>query len=133
MNVIDELRWRGMLFDMTEGAEKLLTGGKVTLYTGFDVQGPSLHVGHLIPIMGLVQLQRYGHTPIALVGGGTSMIGDPSGRATERVLLSRETIEANVVSIHEQLSHFLDFHSKTNPAIMANNADWLLSLGLVDF
>src|SRR5689334_22136005 len=109
MNVIEELRWRGMLFDMTQGAEDLLTKGTTTLYTGFDVQGPSLHVGHLIPIMGLVQMQRHGHTPIALVGGGTSMIGDPSGRSKERVLLTRETIEANVVSIREQLGHFLDF------------------------
>jgi tyrosyl-tRNA synthetase len=133
MNVIDELHWRGMLHSVTEGGEEALTRGKATLYTGFDVQGPSLHVGHLIPIMGLVLMQRHGHTPIALVGGGTSMIGDPSGKSKERALLSRETIEGNVVSIREQLGHFLDFGAKSNPARMVNNADWLLSLSLVDF
>lgn len=133
MNVIEELRWRGMLYDMTEGAEEALTRGKITLYTGFDVQGPSLHVGHLIPIMGLVHMQRYGHTPIALVGGGTSMIGDPSGRSKERALLAREVIEANVLSIREQIGHFLDFNAKANAARLSNNADWLLSLSLVGF
>jgi tyrosyl-tRNA synthetase len=133
MNVIDELRWRGMTFDMTEGAGDMLVKEKIAFYNGFDVQGPDLHVGHLVPIMGMVHLQRYGHTPIALVGGGTSMVGDPSGRSTERNLLSIEQVEANARSVHHQLQSFLDFDNKTNPARMINNADWLLSVGLMDF
>ena len=89
--------------------------------------------GSLVPLMALARLQRFGHTPIALAGGGTSMIGDPSGKTAERQLLSREQIEANVESIKQQLAHFLDFEVKTNPARLMNNADWLLSLNLVDF
>src|SRR5262245_32643162 len=133
MNVVDELRWRDMLFEMSEGAEEALAKTKITFYNGFDVQGPSLHVGHLIPIMGMVHLQRYGHTPIALVGGGTSMIGDPSGKSKERALLSEETIRANAENIREQLSHFLDFNAKDNAARMINNAEWLMPMGMMEF
>ncbi len=132
-SVIDELRWRGMIYDLTEGVEDALRQEKLVAYNGFDATGPSLHVGHLIPIMGLVHLQRYGHTPIALVGGGTSLIGDPSGKSKERVLLSAEEIEANAASIRQQLARFLDFETKDNPARLINNADWLRKLSLIEF
>jgi tyrosyl-tRNA synthetase len=122
-----------MLYDASEGLEEVLAKQKVTAYIGFDPTAASLHVGSLLPIMGLVRLQQYGHTPIALVGGGTGMIGDPSGKTLERQLLSKEQIEHNLEGIREQLSHFLDFGSKTNPAMLVNNADWLTAISLVDF
>lgn len=133
MNVLDEFRWRDMLYDMTEGAEDVLTKEKIVVYAGFDAQGPSLHVGHLIPVMGLLHMQRYGHTPIALLGGGTSMVGDPSGKSKERALLSWEMIAANVENIREQLSRFLEFEKEGNAARMRNNADWLRPIGLMEF
>ncbi|HJT55472.1 MAG TPA: tyrosine--tRNA ligase [Ktedonobacteraceae bacterium] len=133
MNVYDEFQWRGMLYEATEGLQEMLAKQKVTAYTGFDPTAASLHVGSLLPIMGLVRLQQYGHTPIALVGGGTGMIGDPSGKTLERLLLSKEQIEHNIAGIREQLSHFLDFDARTNPAMLLNNADWLVPLSLVDF
>jgi tyrosyl-tRNA synthetase len=129
----EELAWRGMLYDHVEGVKELLAGQKVTIYNGFDATADSLHIGHLVPLLALARLQRFGHSPIALAGGGTSMIGDPSGKATERLLLSREQIEANVADIKGQLSQFLDFEIRTNPARVLNNADWLLSLNLVEF
>jgi tyrosyl-tRNA synthetase len=103
------------------------------MYNGFDATADSLHVGHLVPLIALARLQRFGHHPIALAGGGTSMIGDPSGKATERQLLSHEQIESNVESIKQQLAHFLDFEVKGNPARVINNADWLMSLPLINF
>lgn len=133
MNVYDEFRWRGMLYDASEGLEEVLAKQKITAYIGFDPTAASLHVGSLLPIMGLVRLQQYGHTPIALVGGGTGMIGDPSGKTLERQLLSKEQIEHNLDGIREQLSHFLDFEARTNAAMLVNNADWLAPLSLVDF
>lgn len=133
MNVYDEFQWRGMLYDASEGLEEALAKQKITAYIGFDPTADSLHVGSLLPIMGLVRLQQYGHTPIALVGGGTGMIGDPSGKTLERQLLSKEQIEHNLEGIREQLSHFLDFKTRTNAAILVNNADWLAPLSLVDF
>ena len=116
----------------TEGADAALNAGPVTGYVGFDPTGSSLHVGHLVQVMGLVHLQRAGHRPIALVGGGTGMIGDPSGRSAERNLLTLDQVAQNAKSIQKQLEHFLDF---TGPAAarMRNNADWLLSVSLVDF
>ncbi|MYE16022.1 MAG: tyrosine--tRNA ligase [Gemmatimonadetes bacterium] len=131
--MIDELRWRGLLAAATEHAQTALAAGKVTGYIGFDPTASSLHVGSLVPIMGLVHLQRAGHCPIALVGGGTGLIGDPSGKASERALLDRPQAEANAEGIHRQLAAFLDFESHTAPARMANNLDWLGDLGLVDF
>ena len=95
-NAFDELKWRGLVYDCIEGVQDLLRKEKVTMYNGFDATADSLHVGHLVPLIALARLQRFGHHPIALAGGGTSMIGDPSGKATERQLLSREMIEANV-------------------------------------
>ena len=132
-NVFDELKWRGLIYDYIEGLPDLLLKEQVTIYNGFDATGDSLHVGHLVPLIALARLQRFGHHPIALAGGGTSMIGDPSGKTAERQLLSQEIIEGNVDSIKGQLSHFLDFNAKSNPARVLNNADWLLSLNLVAF
>src|SRR6266511_5417388 len=109
MNLYDELHWRGMVHDATEGLETLFATERVTAYIGFDPSASSLHVGNLLTVMGLARLQRFGHAPIAIVGGGTGMIGDPSGKSQERVLLSTEQIEANVVGIREQLERFLDF------------------------
>jgi tyrosyl-tRNA synthetase len=132
-NAYEELAWRGLIFDSIEGVEELLARQPVTVYNGFDATGDSLHIGHLVPLIALARLQRFGHSPIALAGGGTSMIGDPSGKTTERQLLTSEQIEANVLSIKEQLAHFLDFDAKSNPARVMNNADWLMKLNLVDF
>jgi len=131
--VFEELKWRGLVYDNTEGIPEQLAAGPVRLYNGFDATADSLHVGHMVPLLALARLQRFGHFSIALAGGGTTMIGDPSGRTDERRLLSREEIEANIAAIKLQLAHFLDFEVKTNPAQLVNNADWLLSLNLVDF
>ena len=133
MNVFEEFQWREMLYDASEGLEEALKSQSITAYIGFDPTAASLHVGSLLPIMGLVRLQRHGHKPIALVGGGTGMIGDPSGKTQERQLLSKEQIEYNLDGIKAQLGLFLDFESKTNPARLINNAEWLTPLSLVDF
>ena len=133
MNVFEEFKWRGMLYDASEGLEETLANHSITGYIGFDPTAASLHVGSLLPIMGLVRLQQHGHTPIALVGGGTGMIGDPSGKTQERQLLSKEQIEFNVEGIRSQLSLFLDFEAKTNRAMLINNADWLAPILMVDF
>ena len=127
-----ELAWRELLAQHTEGLSDALRAGPVTGYCGFDPTAPSLHVGNLIPVMALVHLQRAGHRPIALVGGGTGMIGDPSGKSTERVLQGRDAIAANAAAIREQLGRFLDFEGP-NGARLLNNADWLEPLSLLDF
>jgi len=132
-SAFDEFKWRGLIYDHTEGAADLLASQKITVYNGFDATADSLHIGHLVPLLALARLQRFGHHPIAVAGGGTTMVGDPGGRTTERTLITRERIEANLVSIKKQLAHFLDFDSKTNPAQLVNNADWLLKLNLIDF
>ena len=132
-SVLDTFEWRGILQDATDGAREHLATGDRTCYIGFDPTADSLHVGSLLPIMGLVHLQRAGHHPIALVGGATGLIGDPSFKATERALLSRDEARANADAIHRQLEHFLDFDVTTNPARMRNNLDWLGELRLVDF
>jgi tyrosyl-tRNA synthetase len=132
-NVFDELKWRGLVYDATENVPEMLGKPPAAVYNGFDATADSLHVGHLVPLIALARLQRFGHIPIPVAGGGTSMIGDPSGRSDERNLLSPEKIEANLECIKRQLAHFLDFEVKTNPARLVNNADWLLSLNLVDF
>jgi tyrosyl-tRNA synthetase len=132
-NAFDELKWRGLVYDATESVAEMLAKSQVSVYNGFDATADSLHVGHMVPLMALARLQRFGHIPIAVAGGGTSMIGDPSGKAAERQLLSRETIESNIETVKQQLAHFLDFETKVNPARLVNNADWLLSLKLVDF
>ncbi len=127
-----ELAWRELLFQHSEGLAEALAGGTVTGYCGFDPTAPSLHVGNLVPVMGLTHLQRAGHRPIALVGGGTGMIGDPSGRSSERTLQSLETIAENAEQIRGQLERFLDFGGPRG-AKLVNNADWLSSLSLLDF
>ena len=122
-----------MFHAASDGLEaRFATNRPVTAYIGFDPSGPWLHIGHLVPIFGLLQLQRHGGRPIALVGGGTGMIGDPSGKSSERNLLSREKLAANVASIRPQLERFLDF-SGPQAATMANNLDWLESIPLLDF
>ena len=121
-----ELEWRGILHGTTPGLpDRLAAKRPLSAYIGFDPSGDSLHVGHLVPIFGLLRFQRFGGRPIALVGGGTGMIGDPSGRSSERNLLDRETLEANVVALRGQLERFLDFSPGAGGAVMVNNLDWL--------
>ena len=132
-NVAEDLEWRGALFDATPGAAHALATEKISCYNGFDPTASSLHIGSLVPIMGLVRLQQYGHTPIALVGGGTGMIGDPGGRVEERTLMEIDEIDKNVEAIRLQLEPFLDFDVKSNPARMVNNADWLRTTELLPF
>jgi len=131
--IIDELRWRGLIYDQTDGVDELTAHRKITLYNGFDPTADSLHIGNLVPLMQLARWQRFGHTPIALAGGGTGMVGDPSGRSTERNLMTLEAIDANVEQIKVQLASILDFEVKSNPARVINNADWLRRLMLTDF
>ncbi|MGA1493898.1 MAG: tyrosine--tRNA ligase [Rhodothermales bacterium] len=132
-NIYDEFEWRGLLYDATPDLKDLLATERVTAYIGFDPTAASLHVGSLLPIMGLARMQRFGHTPIALVGGGTGLIGDPSGKTAERQLLTKEKVAENIEGIRAQLSHFLDFERAGNPARIENNHDWLGSLQLIDF
>lgn len=133
MSLYDELKWRGALYDATEGVEEVIAKEKLTGYIGFDPTAKSLHVGNLLQIMNLARFQRFGHTPIALVGGGTGLIGDPSGKTKERQLLTKTDVEENVAGIRDQLARFLDFDAKQNPAKLLNNIDWLGSISFVDF
>lgn len=132
-SLIDEYRWRGMLADATEGAEAALSGEAQSVYAGFDPTASSLHVGSLVPIMGLVHAQRAGHTPIALVGGGTGIIGDPSGKSAERVLLGRDVAREYTERIRGQLEAFLDFGAAANPARIVDNFEWLGKTGVLEF
>jgi tyrosyl-tRNA synthetase len=132
--LLPELEWRGILHATTPGLPaRLATGRPIAGYNGFDPSAPSLHVGHLIPIFGLLRLQRHGGRPVAVVGGGTGMIGDPSGRSSERNLLDRVTLEANVEALRGQLGRFLDFSPGEGGAVLVNNLDWLDRIGLIDF
>src|SRR5215831_8256366 len=128
----EELSWRGLVSDATEGLREAFAAGPVTGYIGFDPTADSLHVGSLLTMIGLARLQRFGHLPIAIVGGGTGMIGDPKP-TQERPLLSREDIDRNVAGIRPQLARLLDFDSTTNPARIVNNADWLATFDLLGF
>ncbi|HEU4995212.1 MAG TPA: tyrosine--tRNA ligase [Gemmatimonadaceae bacterium] len=130
--LLAELRWRGMLHQHTDGLSDALSRGMVSGYVGFDPTAASLHVGNLVPVMGLVHLQRHGHRPVFLAGGGTGMIGDPSGKTTERQLLSMEEIAENTARIRTQLEHFVD-PKGTNGALVRNNADWLAPLKAIEF
>jgi tyrosyl-tRNA synthetase len=133
MDLYRELTWRGLVSDGTEGVEEVLAKEKVTGYIGFDPTASSLHAGNLLVMLALARLQRCGHSPIALVGGGTGLIGDPGGKTAERQLLSREQVESNVAAIRTQLARVLDFETPTNPARLVNNADWLTGLKAIDF
>ena len=133
MDLYSELTWRGLVYDETEGLRDVLGREKVTAYSGFDPTAPSLHVGHLLPALALARLQRCGHSPIALVGGGTGLIGDPSFKVAERALLPLDQVEANVAGIRSQLARFLDLENKVNPARLIDNAEWLTKLGAIDF
>ena len=133
MDLYRELTWRGLVSDGTEGVEEVLTKEKVSGYIGFDPTASSLHAGNLLVMLALARLQRCGHSPIALVGGGTGLIGDPGGKTAERQLLSREQVESNVAGIRAQLARVLDFETPTNPARLVNNADWLTGLKAIDF
>jgi tyrosyl-tRNA synthetase len=122
-----------MLYDLTEGAREMFARDRVTAYVGFDPTASSLHVGSLLPIMALARLQRAGHSPIALVGGGTGLIGDPSGKNQERTLLSVDDVDRNLAGMRAQLERFLDFGAAGNPARLINNADWLRPVTLLEF
>ena len=132
MTLFDEFEWRGLVYHATEGVQHALANERVTGYIGFDPTASSLHVGSLLTMMGLARLQRFGHSPIAIVGGGTGMIGDPKPNQ-ERPLLSLEDIERNVEGIKPQLGKLLDFEATTNPARLVNNADWLARFDLLGF
>jgi tyrosyl-tRNA synthetase len=134
MNFVEELKWRGMIHDIMPGTEELLKKEKSTGYIGFDPTADSLHIGHMVQVMMLVHFQRSGHTPVALVGGATGMIGDPSGRLEERSLLDEDTLRKNQEGIKKQLSKFLDFQSDSeNRAIMVNNYDWMKEYSFLGF
>ena len=134
MNFVQELKWRGMIQDMTPGTEELLQKEMTTAYLGIDPTADSLHIGHLVGVMMLRHFQRSGHKPIALIGGATGMIGDPSGKSKERVLIDEERLRHNQEALKKQLARFLDFESDTpNAAILVNNYDWMKEFSFLDF
>jgi tyrosyl-tRNA synthetase len=134
MNFVEELRWRGMLQDIIPETEEYLLKNKTTGYIGFDPTADSLHIGSLVPIILLMHFQRAGHNPIALVGGATGMVGDPSGKSEERNLLDEETLNKNVAGVKAQLARFLNFESSTeNAAQLVNNYDWMKKISLIEF
>ncbi|MCS7027589.1 MAG: tyrosine--tRNA ligase [Bacteroidia bacterium] len=130
---IEELTWRGLIHDKVEGVHEHLSNQMVTGYIGFDPTAVSLHVGSLLPIMVLVRFQRAGHKPIVIIGGGTGMIGDPSGKSTERQLLDPNTLEKNVQGLQKQLAQYLDFENGKNKAELLNNVDWLGKMSMIEF
>lgn len=134
MNFVEELRWRGMIQDIMPGTEEYLLKEKTAGYLGIDPTADSLHIGHLVGVMMLKHFQRAGHTPIALIGGATGMIGDPSMKSAERKLLDEETLRHNQEAIKEQLSKFLDFGDNiSNKAVMVNNYDWMKDYTFLNF
>ncbi|WP_338407136.1 tyrosine--tRNA ligase [uncultured Flavobacterium sp.] len=133
-NIITELQWRGLVHDIMPGTEDQLLKEMTTTYIGFDPTSDSLHIGSLVPIILLVHLKNFGHKPIALIGGATGMIGDPSGKSDERNLLDETTLAKNVIGIKQVLSRFLDFNSKEiNAPVLVNNYDWMKSFTFIDF
>ena len=134
-SLLEEFKWRGFFEQCTdeEGLTELLSGEPVTGYIGFDPTADSLHIGSMLPIMGLVHLQRHGHRPIAIVGGATAMVGDPSGKTELRRMMTLETIDANLEGIKAQLSRFVDFGTGATGGLMLNNADWLKDYGYIEF
>lgn len=133
LNFIEELEWRGLIHDITPGTKELFDKQQVTAYIGFDPTADSLHIGSMVQIVLLMHLQRHGHKPIALVGGATGMVGDPSGKSKERNLLSEEELEKNLQGITAQLEKFLDFKSPHNPAEVVNNFDWFKNFSFLGF
>jgi len=134
VSILEELQWRGLVADCTDTAELTKKiSAPITLYCGFDPTADSLHVGHLVPLLALRRFQNLGHHPIAVAGGATGSIGDPSGKSAERSLLTKEQIKANVESVRPQLARLLDFDAKTNPAKLVDNADWTAGLSYLDF
>lgn len=133
MNLVEELRWRGLLQDIMPGTEELLNKETVAGYVGFDPTADSLHIGNMVPVMLLVHLQRAGHRPIALVGGATGMVGDPSGKSAERNLLDLDTLNHNLNCQRKQLEQFLDFKAEKNPAEIVNNYDWFKEFSFLGF
>ena len=134
MNFVEELRWRGMLHDIMPETEEYLLKNKTTGYIGFDPTADSLHIGSLVPIIILMHFQKAGHNPIALVGGATGMVGDPSGKSEERNLLDEETLAKNIAGVKGQLARFLDFDATTeNAAELVNNYDWMKEISLIEF
>lgn len=134
MGLIEELKWRGMLQDIMPGTAEQLEKEPTTAYIGFDPTADSLHIGSLVPILLLYHLQQAGHKPIALVGGATGMVGDPSGKSEERNLLNEDTLQKNIAGVRMQLEKYLDFSiDRTNAAEIVNNYDWFKGLGFIDF
>lgn len=135
MDIYEELQWRGLVADCTdaEGLGKRISTGPITLYCGFDPTADSLHVGNLVPLLGLRRFQLAGHNPIALAGGATGCIGDPSGKAAERTLLTRDDINRNIESVKGQLARLLDFETSDNPARLVDNADWTANVSYIEF
>ncbi|MEI6020785.1 MAG: tyrosine--tRNA ligase [Bacteroidota bacterium] len=133
MNFVQELRWRGLLQDIIPGTEELLEKEVVTGYIGFDPTADSLHIGSLSQILTLMRLQKAGHKPIALIGGATGMVGDPSGKSAERNLLDEETLKKNIEGQKKQLEKFLDFNSSANGAELVNNLDWMKEVSFLHF
>jgi tyrosyl-tRNA synthetase len=135
MNIIEDLQWRGLIADCTGLVElpRRLAAGPITLYCGFDPTADSLHVGNLVPLLALRRFQLAGHHPIALAGGATGLIGDPSGKTAERQLLTRELLDRNIRAVKEQLRRLLDFDAETNPARLMDNADWTAPMSFLDF
>ncbi len=132
-NIVNELKWRGLYHDSMPGTEEQLLSGPTTAYIGFDPTADSLHIGSLVQIILLVHLKRFGHRPIALVGGATGMIGDPSGKSDERNLLNEEALAKNVAGIKRVLSRFIEFDQAGSSAIMVNNYDWMKEFSFIDF
>jgi len=135
MNILEELQWRGLVADCTDSAElsKKLSSGPVVLYAGFDPTADSLHIGSLVPLLALRRFQLLGHHPIAIAGGATGSIGDPSGKSQERQLLMREVISANIAKVKDQLRRLLDFETKANPARLLDNASWTENISFLEF
>src|SRR5271167_285528 len=135
MTIIDELKWRGLVADCTDpdALAQRVASKPITVYCGFDPSGDSLHVGSLIGQLTLRRFQLLGHHPIALAGGATGLIGDPSGKAAERQLLTREVLDANIAAVKVELRRLLDFEVATNPARLLDNADWTAPVGYLDF
>src|SRR4051795_10293563 len=135
MTIFEELQWRGLVSDCTdmEGLTKRMAEKPITLYCGFDPTADSLHVGSMVPLVTLRRFQLAGHHPIAVAGGATGSIGDPSGKSAERQLLDKETLDANIVAIKEQLKKLLDFETKTNPARLVDNAEWTAPVSYLEF